>query len=147
MLQSAAQGYFEFCKPSRSDLQGRRYSEARRQRGRTAALAGRIAEDRVAAHYAGRGYDVIARRWRGEGGEIDLVCRRDACVIFVEVKSSRNHHMAAEHLQRRQMDRICLAACEFCGNLPDGLLTEMRFDAALVDVVGRIEVVENAFAA
>lgn len=123
----------------------RRAPSRRVKRGQVAALSGSMAEDRVAAKYEADGYRVAARRWRGQAGEIDLICERGDCLIFIEVKRSKTHASAGERLLRRQMDRICQAACEFCGNRPDGLLTEMRFDAALVDELGRIEVIENAF--
>lgn len=116
------------------------------KRGKIASLSGNMAEERVAAKYEADGYQVVARRWRGQAGEIDLICERDNCLIFIEVKRSKTHAMAGERLLRRQMDRICQAASEYCGDRPDGLLTEMRFDAALVDEMGRIEVIENAFA-
>lgn len=117
----------------------------RAKRGKIASLSGNMAEDCVAAKYEADGYRMIARRWRGQAGEIDLICERGNCLIFIEVKRSKSHASAGERLLRRQMDRICLAACEFCGDRPDGMLTEMRFDAALVDELGRIEVIENAF--
>lgn len=123
----------------------RRFPGRRARRGAVAAMSGLLAEERVAAHYKAQGYEVLARRWRGKAGEIDLVCQRGDGVIFVEVKSASTHAQAAERLLRRQMDRICLAACEFCGNRPAGSLSEMRFDAALVDAPGRVRVIENAF--
>ena len=104
-----------------------------------------MAEDQVACRYQDRGYALVAKRWRGKGGEIDLILRQGDCHVFVEVKKSTSHHMAALRLDRRQMDRICMAASEFCGSLPTGQRSEMRFDLAMVDSVGRIEVIENAF--
>ena len=65
-------------------------------------------------------------------------------MIFVEVKKSRDFARAAESLSYRQMQRILGAAEEFVAGEPKGLLTEMRFDVALVDAVGRIEILENA---
>lgn len=124
-----------------------RISAGRVRRGRIAAISGQMAEDRVADRYNAQGYDILARRWRGKAGEIDLICQIGECLVFVEVKSSRTHARAGERLGRRQMDRICRAACEFCGNRSAGLLSEMRFDAALVDAAGQIDVVENAFGA
>jgi putative endonuclease len=44
------------------------------------------------------------------------------------------------------MQRIHAAAAEFIGAQPYGQLTELRFDLALVDRGGRIEIRENAFA-
>ena len=127
------------------NFQGVAVPQARRQRGRTAWLSGAMAEDQVASLYQGQGYGLVAKRWRGKGGEIDLILRQGDCHVFVEVKKSASHHMAALRLDRRQMDRICMAASEFCGSLPTGQRSEMRFDLAMVDSVGRIEVIENAF--
>lgn len=118
---------------------------ARARRGALACLSGALAEEQVAARYEAAGAAILARRWRGLAGEIDLILRQDNCVIFVEVKKSRSHELAALRLDRRQMDRICTAALEYCGTLASGLLTEMRFDVALVDDMGRIDVIENAF--
>lgn len=109
--------------------------------------AGVAAEDLVARFYDRSGRAVCARRWRGAAGEIDLIARQGAEVIFIEVKQSATHAEAAEHLTRRQMDRICGAASEFLAGEPGGQLTDVRFDVALVDAAGRIEILENAFAA
>ena len=111
----------------------------------TAQASGAAAERLVEGHYAALGCEILARRWRGLSGEIDLILREGTGVVFVEVKKSATIDMAAERLGRRQMDRICNAALEFCEGLPTGSLTEMRFDAALVDDSGCVEIVENAF--
>lgn len=120
-------------------------ADDRRRRGMVANLSGAMAEDAVATLYQAAGYQVLARRWRGQAGEIDLICQLGDCTVFVEVKSAGTHLQAAERLQRRQMDRICLAACEYSADLSAGLASEMRFDAALVDLLGRVEIIENAF--
>ncbi len=120
-------------------------AQARRARGVTACSAGRMGEDSVQRDYLARGYAQVASRWRGQSGEIDLILQRGDEFIFVEVKKSSRHHYAAQRIDRRQMDRICRAALEFCGGLASGLLTLMRFDAALVDQFGRVQIIENAF--
>lgn len=109
--------------------------------------AGLAAEESVARQYARAGCPVVARRWRGAAGEIDMIAREGGVLIFVEVKQSRTHAEAASHLSPRQFARIRLAAEEFAGNEPQGSLTEMRFDVALVDGQGVIEILENAEAA
>lgn len=108
---------------------------------------GLAAEAQVALAYERAGHPIIARRWRGRyGGEIDLIARDGAGVIVIEVKHSATHARAAERLSPRQMQRIHAAAAEFIGAQPHGQLTELRFDLALVDQSGRIEIRENAFA-
>lgn len=109
-------------------------------------LAGLAAEAIVARDYLRRGHDLDSQRWRGKGGEIDLVFRRGASLIFTEVKKSRTHDQAIVRLTRRQMDRLCAAASEFVAGEPGGQLTEMRFDVATVDQAGTVRVIENAFA-
>lgn len=120
-------------------------SNSRRARGVTSELAGRMAEDCVRRDYLGQGYAFIQSRWRGRSGEIDLIFSRDDEFVFVEVKKSSHHARAAERIDHRQIDRIGKTALEFCAGLASGMLTLMRFDAALVDQGGRVEIIENAF--
>lgn len=119
--------------------------ELRAIRGRMAFLSGDAAERRIAQDYERRGFTVAGRRWRGTGGEIDLITRKDGAVVFVEVKKSRDFAAAAERLSRRQMDRIYASAGEFLAGEPAGQLTDARFDVALVDASGAFEIIENAF--
>ena len=90
---------------------------------------------------------VCARRWRGRTGEIDIIARDGDKVVFIEVKQSRTHDEAAAHLTPRQMQRIWNTAEEFLAGEPRGALTDVRIDVALVDGMGRIEILENAYAA
>lgn len=109
--------------------------------------AGRIAEDIVARDYARRGRPVAQRRWRGPGGEIDLIAHEGDCVVFIEVKKSSSFERAAASLGRRQMDRICASAAAYLDNEPRGQLTDVRFDLAMVDGQGAVRIIENAFGA
>ncbi|SNT74351.1 YraN family protein [Paracoccus seriniphilus] len=118
----------------------------RQRRGRLANLSGAMAEDLVADRLQAQGMELLHRRWRGASGEVDLIARDGACMVFVEVKQARSHDVAAQRLNRAQMDRICNAAIEYCAALPSGMDSEMRFDAALVDAMGRVEIIRNAFA-
>lgn len=118
---------------------------ARKMRGRQNYHAGIAAENRIAQDYERRGFAVDRRRWRGRSGEVDLILRDGAEVIFVEIKKSRSFARAAENLSRRQMQRIYRSAEEFIGGEPAGSLTEVRFDVALVDGIGQFEIIENAF--
>jgi putative endonuclease len=120
---------------------------ARNLRGARAHLAGQAAEAGVARLYCGRGMTIAAARWRGGGGEIDLIARDGATVVFIEVKQSRTHAEAAERLGPAQVRRIVQAAQVFCDGEPQGQFTDVRFDLALVDGQGRIDIIENALAA
>lgn len=120
--------------------------QSRKSRGLTNYLAGHAAEAAVAQHYEDRGIAICARNWRGITGEIDLIGRDGNVVVFVEVKQSRSHDMAASHISPAQISRIFATVDEFVAGEPKGLLTDVRIDLALVDGLGRIDVVENAFA-
>jgi putative endonuclease len=50
---------------------------------------GHWGEDTAAAHLEGMGYEMVARNWRSEHGEIDLVTRHEGAWVFVEVKARR----------------------------------------------------------
>ena len=112
--------------------------------GATSYHGGLAAEHAVARRYEGAGHVIAARRWRGRGGEIDLIARGGGRTVFVEVKSAATHAAAAARLGPRQIARIYDSAAEYMDTLPDGALSEVRFDVALVDGMGRIEVLENA---
>ncbi|MCV2870165.1 YraN family protein [Defluviimonas sp. WL0002] len=113
-------------------------------RGQAAFLAGQSAEEQVARRYIAAGASVAARRWRSKAGEIDLILREGARVVFVEVKFSETLSRAAEMLGPRQIARLRAAAQVFVAGEPLGQDTEMRFDVALVDARGHVEVIENA---
>ncbi|MCB2110346.1 MAG: YraN family protein [Defluviimonas sp.] len=112
--------------------------------GATAYHGGQAAEDQVAARYIRLGAELRARRWRGRGGEIDLIFATTAGLVFVEVKRAASHVMAAQRLGPRQIARLQAAAGEYLAAAPGGQDSDMRFDVALVDGAGRIEIVENA---
>ena len=117
----------------------------RHHRGTAAYHAGLAAENGIAQDYERRGFAVARRRWRGKGGEIDLILRDGTGLIFVEVKKSRDFARAAESLSARQMQRIYASAEEYLGQEPEGSLTAVRFDVALVDGTGDMRIIENAF--
>lgn len=123
-----------------TDRSGRRIA-----RGIAACASGHSAEARVADRYCDRGCTILERCWRSPAGEIDLILRDGDQVVFVEVKKAETHDIAAHRLSRRQMDRICMAALLYAERLPAGSLTDIRFDAGLVDAAGRVEILENAF--
>lgn len=127
------------------DPQMSQLAERRAMRGMLAYQAGQSAELGVERHYERMGAVTVARRWRGASGEIDLILDGGDGLIFVEVKKSRSHARAAHALSRRQMERLCMASQEFLDQHGYSSLTDMRFDVALMDGQGHIDVIENAF--
>jgi len=117
----------------------------KRRRGRRAYLSGLSAEHAVASAYDARGADLLAIRWRGQGGEIDLVLLQDGVYVFCEVKKARCFDEAALRLRPTQIGRIRAAAAEYLGLTPKGQLSEVRFDLALANDRGEIEIREGGF--
>lgn len=115
--------------------------------GRMGYHAGLEAERSVARRYLRAGYRFAAHRHKTDSGEIDLVMRRGDAVIFIEVKKSVSHARAAAALGPRQIARLLGAGMQFVAKEPRGQDTDMRFDVALVDGQGQVEVLENALAA
>lgn len=107
--------------------------------------AGLSAEHQVASDYMRRGYEPCENRWRGKGGEIDIIARDGDGYIFVEVKKARDFARAVERITQRQLQRIYTAAEEFLGQMPNALNTPARIDVALVNGQGQIEIIENAY--
>lgn len=119
--------------------------KARTQRGLSAWHAGAAAEKAVERRYVDEGFALVARRWRKGGGEIDLILRDGPGIVFVEVKKSRDFETAATRILPHQIARIHTGAEVFLADEPKGELTPCRFDVALVNDVGEIRILENAF--
>jgi putative endonuclease len=73
---------------------------------RDALERGARAERLVGERLRDEGWDVLERNWRGAGGEIDLIVRKDDVVRFVEVKARDPHDptgidAVTEHKRRK----------------------------------------------
>ncbi|KPF64592.1 hypothetical protein IP69_18090 [Bosea sp. AAP35] len=64
-----------------------RTGEARSRRARRSGVTGARAEWLAILWLAARGYRLLARRFGGKGGEIDLIVKRGRTIAFVEVKA------------------------------------------------------------
>lgn len=113
---------------------------------------GRVAEQAAARHLEARGYQILARNVRALRGEIDLVARDGATIVFVEVKARRAGVApsleAVDFGKRRRLVRTALeymAARRLVG-------VATRFDVAAVTLDARgapvaVHVVKDAFSA
>ena len=121
-------------------------TEARRADPRqTLGLAG---EDAACVELVRRGYEIVARRYRTRAGEVDVVARDGATVVFVEVKTRASDAYgggaAAVTWQKRQ--RLARVAVEFLARHGQSS-APCRFDVVVVTpaVVPRVEVYTHAF--
>ncbi len=54
---------------------------------------GRRGEEFAARQLEGKGFDIVARNWRCETGELDLVARDGECLVLVEVRTRRGRSL------------------------------------------------------
>ena len=110
---------------------------------------GRIGEDLACDELQRRGYAILARRYRVRGGELDIVARDGAVVVFVEVKTREDRAFgdAAEAVNHLKRQRLARAAQDFI--LRHRLMNcPCRFDVVSIHMdQGRpvLEVFLNAF--
>ncbi|MBB5389936.1 MULTISPECIES: YraN family protein [unclassified Herbaspirillum] len=92
------------AQPARSDSR----SDSRTGRQRT----GDAAEDAALAYLRRRGLELVERNFQCKGGEIDLVMRDGATLVFVEVRAraSRSHGGAAASITPAKQRRLIVAA-------------------------------------
>jgi putative endonuclease len=94
---------------------------------------GKAAEDRAAAYLAGHGLRPVERNWRCKGGEIDLIMRDGAVLVFVEVRARSNARFggAGASITAAKQGRLIHAAHLYLSGL--SALPACRFDAVLID--------------
>lgn len=110
---------------------------------------GKMGEDLAVRELERRGYAILARRYRRRGGELDIIARDGATLVFVEVKTRDGDAFgegadAVTSLKQRRMTQVAVdymmrhhlagVACRFD-------VVSIRVDAGQPS----IEVVQNAF--
>ena len=97
---------------------------------------GEFGEQVAAAHLMRQGYALIARQWRCAAGEIDLLMRDGATLVFVEVRTRRGNRAGAaeESVGRGKQAKLSALAYTYLeehGTPADQL---WRIDVVAVDV-------------
>jgi putative endonuclease len=109
---------------------------------------GLMAEDIAAQFLRGKGYDVLAERYKTRYGEIDLIMRDGEAIVAVEVKARRSMVEALEAVtfrNRRRVEKALMAyLAENCEYDPD---VALRFDVVGIVSLIEIEHLENAWQA
>jgi len=113
-------------------------------RKKSAYTIGIEAEQKIADHYTGSGYEIVFTRYKTKYGEIDLIAKKGEQVVFIEVKA-RNNPMHLELLSQTQIKRNCNAALVFLSENERFLNCDLRFDYAEI-INGKIsQIIENAW--
>lgn len=106
------------------------------------------AEVAVAEHYAAAGYTIEARNWTCRGGELDVVARRGALLVFIEVRARSGRALVSpiETVSAAKQRRVARAADRYLAQTR--IRSDIRFDVVGVSADGRrlqLDVIENAF--
>ena len=107
-------------------------------------------EDAVARWYEDAAYEVLDRNWRCRDGELDLVVRRDATLVFCEVKTRASTRFGApiEAVTGTKQRRLRTLAARWLAE-HEARRRTLRFDVASVtrtpDGELVVEVLEGAF--
>lgn len=117
----------------------------RASRGRAAHARGVDAETTACAALERDGWTILGRRLRTEAGEIDLIAERDGVCAFVEVKARPRLADAAIAVSARQQVRLLAAAEILLAEHPEWGRSGVRFDLLVVDAVGRMRRLTDAF--
>jgi putative endonuclease len=113
---------------------------------RDRAAAGRAAETLAARFLEARGLHVIKRNYRCRRGEIDIVARDGATLVFVEVRlrTAERFGGAAASIDARKRARVLAAARDYLARRPE---TPCRCDVVLLDRLDadRVKWIRDAF--
>lgn len=103
--------------------------------------------EQVAAEYlTARGYEVLGRNLRTPYGEIDLVARRDALTVFVEVKARTTGSLGPPEIAVGRRKQAHMQACAE-HYAQQNLVDHWRIDVIAVEKIAgeaRITHFENA---
>jgi putative endonuclease len=99
---------------------------------------GRAAEQAALGFLESRGLGLVARNYRCRLGEIDLVMRDGAELVFVEVRARahRDFGGAAGSINAAKQRRLTAAARHFLMTHPDSARLPARFDVVAISSTG-----------
>lgn len=102
--------------------------------------------ERLAGFYLNmRGYKIVARRYKTQHGEIDLIAERGEVLAIVEVKARGSIERALESVDIRTQRRIANAALMFLAERPEYADRAIRFDVIAVESPVKIVHLDNAW--
>lgn len=104
--------------------------------------------EQIAADYLREnGYDILAQNYRIRQGEIDVIAKTEATLVFVEVKYRTTEACGRprEAVGRKKQRTICRVALHYLLSHRLWENTPCRFDVIEVDSKGTITHLQHAF--
>lgn len=109
--------------------------------------SGNHAEDFVCLHLEKKGYKIVCRNFRVQGGEIDVIAEKDFYICFVEIKYRTNGSGLETAIDRKKQRRVIKSAEQYIRKT--GCKLQPRFDAAFVSSYNgesmSLEYISNAY--
>jgi putative endonuclease len=102
------------------------------ERGRKAHKAGLTCEAIAAWFLRCKGYRILSRRYRTPVGEIDIVARRGATMVFVEVKNRAQTDLAAAAITTQSVSRMRNAIEHYLARYTGAAPSTIRLDVMLL---------------
>ena len=90
-------------------------------------------------------YEIIDTNFYTKVGEIDIICKKNNTIVFVEVKERQTLDSAAYAITAKQQQRLIRGAECFMKNNPQYKGFDMRFDAILIVLPFTIRYIKNAW--
>ncbi len=101
-------------------------------------------EEKVIHFLTKQGYCIVAKNFRCSYGEIDIISRKEDCLIFTEVKyrKSSRYGLPSEAVDKQKQRTLSKVGSVYC--YQNQYRGRCRFDVVSVTPSG-IEIIENAF--
>lgn len=100
---------------------------------------GQIGEDEACKHLVNLGYKIIERNYLKKWGEIDIICKKDNSLHFVEVKSVTHvtnigEYRAEDNMHPWKLKRLSRAVQSYLldRDVPDSI--DWQFDLVMVQI-------------
>ncbi|MFQ5944236.1 MAG: YraN family protein [Anaerolineales bacterium] len=96
---------------------------------------GALGEELAEQHLVGMGYQILARNWRWQKGELDLVADQSGEIVFVEVKARRSQRYGPpeESITRLKRERLIQTAYAYLSST-DREDASWRIDVVAMDM-------------
>ena len=108
--------------------------------------SGKMGEALACKYLEAKGYEILEVNFHSRFGEVDIIAKKEKCIMFVEVKTRKSvsYGNPSEFVTPKKMEKIIKTAMIYL----DGNECEMRFDVAEVFLKkdgATINYIENAF--
>ena len=89
---------------------------------------GQEGENRARTYLLDRGYEILELNWRYKKYEVDIIAKKDECVVFVEVKTRKSNTFGEPEIfvTKQKQNFLIAAANQYI--VQNNIELEARFD-------------------